>query len=179
MQQLWPEYTQWRTRDLYYVWTWKEALSSIVTDTQKEIILLMFWIVKRRFFELIIASKVKPNHLLYSDYWKYYRALPLGELCVACPNRKEFDKLSESLWREKTIRVISASHYGGDHSTLTLRLEREEVRLMLVVFGGDLKSEKKFSNICLIDKCDTIWCQYRVLKGDEVNFWAMPLMQLY
>ena len=180
MNDLCPGYGEkWRTRDLAFLWIWKEALIPLPLELQQDLIQLMFWIVRRRYLELVIATKCKPNYLIPNTLLKRRRAVSPFSYCISCPTVKDLEQLVKAFWRDDIIHMATLAHFGREHQVAELRLKDEYIKLGFVASGLYYTHEYFFHDVVLTLENDTIRCQYGVKSGMKEKLIDTTLMQLF
>ena len=161
------------------MWIWKEVLVPLPLELQQDLIQLMFWIVRRRYLELVLATKCKPNYLIPNIFQKHCRAISPFSYCISCPTVKDLEQLVQGFWCDDIIHMVTLSHYGREHQVAELRLKDEYIKLIFVVSGLYYPNEYFFYDVVLTLEADTVHCQYGVKSGNNEEFINTTLMQLF
>lgn len=163
MQQLCPQYRSVGSLDLLWVWNWKMALNSAigVTDLVHHVIGIMLWIVQRRSMQFTLAQLATPyGYMGYSTYWQSNRVISPLDLCVGCKNVKLLREFSLMLWKCDQCRVVSSSVYSSEHETMCLRLNDEDIKLIILVDPDMIRCH--LEDVTLIATGETVWCEFVV-----------------
>lgn len=190
MQDLVPEYEpRWRWLDLQYLWLWNEAMTELLPELRTDVTLLMVWIVRRRYLELMLASRAcnEGGVMHYSEWWRDRRAISPLALCAALPSRDAFDRFRHEMWNDNANRVVSSSIHTGEHETMQLRVPGEVALISLIIHVVPNTAFVHLRDVTLEIQDDTLWCSYTV-RGESYQRrrpglgvstpYRVPLMQL-
>lgn len=181
MQALCPEYgTTWRWLDLQFLWLWGEALRPLDHDVRHEIVTLLLWIVRQRLLQLWLAQRLGSHGVMsYETWWRRYRASSPLALCASTHTVKDMKTFTYRMGQETDIRVIGSSIHSREHETLRLRVDGDEVPLIVHV------AEPCWSYLqCAQLELDTetLWCSFteheRQWGEYTVHTHRVPLLQL-
>jgi hypothetical protein len=184
MEALCPGYgRQWRSRDLFYLWLWREVLvgGELVDDLWRRVIHFMLWIVRRRYLGLLLAEAVAQRGVMrYDSWWRGAHQLSSQRLCIVCRDYIGLGHIACSIPTHLPL-VHKLARQSKNRGTLIFgpRTQRLKCIISVDAKAADAKVHR-VCNVALTLRDDTIWCAWDIVAGLplQTTHREMSLMQL-